>query len=260
MKIKIGVRAGSLIEKGKQLQQRLNVHGGRPTTRAERRDYNRFRATVFILEEDFKRLEKSYNKGIGPRLLAIVWEYVQLILGLLGIVISVIWFLHIILYMAFRPPITPFLNSFFITLDSAWGLFGTIAYGLFSFYLVWCVFKGNFKFGLRVPMVFTIHPMKVGETMMNSFLFNTLLLLLASVTIVQFCTDAFSLYNRNTGIDLIFNVGVRNLRGVKYIWWYYYWAVEAVAFLSFIYLLSFPSDRKQGEKGLGIKSDKMDLP
>jgi hypothetical protein len=43
---------------------------------------------------------------------------------------------------------------------------------------------------------------------MNSFLFNTLLLLLASVTVVQFCSDALALYNRFTGIDskLLFDV------------------------------------------------------
>jgi LMBR1 domain-containing protein 1 len=45
-------------------------------------------------------------------------------------------------------------------LDNAFGLFGTIAYGVFAFYLLLCVIKGNFKFGLRVPFLFEIHPMK----------------------------------------------------------------------------------------------------
>lgn len=102
-------------------------------------------------------------------------------------------------------------------MDNAFGLFGTIAYGLFSFYLLWCVIKGNFKFGLRIPFIFSIHPMKyffffinsiyniyfflrVGETLMSSFLFNTLLLLVASITVVQFCANAFSAYNNNTSI------------------------------------------------------------
>jgi LMBR1 domain-containing protein 1 len=47
-----------------------------------------------------------------------------------------------------------------VALDNVFGLFGTIAYGIFAFYLLWCVFKGNFKFGLRIPFLFTIHPMK----------------------------------------------------------------------------------------------------
>ncbi len=42
---------------------------------------------------------------------------------------------------------------------------------------------------------------RVGGTMMNSFLFNSLLILLASPVVVQFCSKAFSLYNRFTGID-----------------------------------------------------------
>jgi len=203
------------------------------------------------LEEDFKRLEKAYNRGVGPRLLQVIWDYTQLVLGLIGIVISLCWLIHIIIYVIPNPPIYPFLNNFFIVLDSAFGLFGTIAYGIFSFYLLWCVIKGNFKFGLRVPFIFSIHPMKVGETLMNAFLFNTLLMLLASVTVVQFCTNAFNLYNRLTGIDSLFNVGVRNLMGIKYIWYYYIYALLAFALLGIIYLLVWPSDRKQAEKGLG---------
>jgi len=96
--------------------------------------------------------------------------------------------------------------------------------------------------------------MKVGETLMNAFLFNTLLMLLASVTVVQFCTNAFNLYNRLTGIDSLFNVGVRNLMGIKYIWYYYIYALLAFALIGIIYLLIWPSDRKQAEKGLGSTS------
>lgn len=45
-------------------------------------------------------------------------------------------------------------------MDNVFPLFGTIAYGIVSFYLLWCVVKGNFKFGLRIPLLMTIHPMK----------------------------------------------------------------------------------------------------
>ena len=38
--------------------------------------------------------------------------------------------------------------------------------------------------GVRIPFLFTIHPMKINETWMNSFLFNLTLILLSSVTIV----------------------------------------------------------------------------
>jgi len=249
-KMEIGKRADVLLSSGKKLNDKLAKNGGRPSGRSQRNEYNKFRAAVFILEEDFTRLEKAYNRGVGPRLLQVVWDYTQLVLGIIGIVISICWLIHIILYVIPQPPIYPFLNNFFIVLTNAFGLFGTLAYGIFTFYLLWCVIKGNFKFGLRIPFIFSIHPMKVGETLMNAFLFNTLLVLLASVTVVQFCTNAFNLYNRNTGINSLFNVGVRNLTGIKYIWYYYIWALLAFALFGIIYFVIWPSARKKTDKGL----------
>ena len=74
-------------------------------------------------------------------------------------------------------------------------------YALFSLYLLFCVIKGNFKFGLRIPFLFAIHPMKVGDTMMSSFMFNVMLLLLSSVTVVGLCATAFSVYANMTSIS-----------------------------------------------------------
>ena len=56
-------------------------------------------------------------------------------------------------------------------------------------YLLFCTIKGNFKMGIRVPGVFTLHPMKYfcksrpNETFMNSFLFNVLLILICSISL-----------------------------------------------------------------------------
>lgn len=64
----------------------------------------------------------------------------------------------------------------------------------FSIYLLACTYKGNIKFGLRIPGIFTIHPMKENETFMNSFLFNINMLLITSVAVTQFTINAFSEY------------------------------------------------------------------
>ena len=53
-----------------------------------------------------------------------------------------------------------------------------------------------------------IHPMRIGNTMMNSMLFNVLLLLTTSVSVVQFCTRAFASYARLTAADMLFGVQV----------------------------------------------------
>jgi len=123
-KMEIGKLADSLLTSGKKLNDKLAKNGGRPSGRSQRNEYNKFRAAVFILEEDFKRLEKAYNRGVGPRLLQVIWDYTQLVLGIIGIVISLCWLLHIILYVIPHPPIHPFLNSFFYN-------FG------FRFWIVW---------------------------------------------------------------------------------------------------------------------------
>jgi len=94
---------------------------------------------------------------------------------------------------------------------------------------------------------------------MNAFLFNTEMIMLASVTLVQFCADSFDLYTRFTGVDLLFNVGVKHLTGIKYVWYYYYWALLGFAVIGIIYLAVWPSDKKASEKGVGYDS-KTNLP
>ena len=165
-------------------------------------------------------------------------------------------------------------------------------YALFSLYLLFCVIKGNFKFGLRIPFLFAIHPMKVGDTMMSSFMFNVMLLLLSSVTVVGLCATAFSVYANMTSISgkkrknggkgggknfgdvisffffffffcccaVIYNIGVKNLRYIKYVWRYYQWALFGVALITLIWLLIWPSDlraRRAGFKsGIELKEIK----
>lgn len=51
------------------------------------------------------------------------------------------------------------------------------------------------------------------NTMMQSFLVNTLLLALCSFSVVQFCMQAFKEYGGpNSAATLIFNVAARNLK------------------------------------------------
>lgn len=41
-----------------------------------------------------------------------------------------------VLYLFTNPPFSPFLNSIFVRLDSAFPLFGTTAFAIFCFYLI----------------------------------------------------------------------------------------------------------------------------
>eukprot|EP01116_Phalansterium_solitarium_P006080 TRINITY_DN18393_c0_g1_i1.p1 TRINITY_DN18393_c0_g1~~TRINITY_DN18393_c0_g1_i1.p1 ORF type:complete len:486 (+),score=22.70 TRINITY_DN18393_c0_g1_i1:154-1611(+) len=254
-KKKVSMRCDKLLATGDNLQHKINTAGGRPKSRRDKNAYNKFRNAVFLLEEDFIRVEESFNHGVGPKLKRFLWGWVLLGMGIIGIVLSFMWFIHIILFMIPVPPIYAYLNIGFIDMDNVFGLFGVGIYAVFAFYLLAAVIKGCFKFGMRVPFIFTIHPMKYNGTMMNAFLFNAELLLLSSVTVVQFCTAAFSEYNRLTSIDALFNVGVKYLIFFKWFWAYYQWVLLILGLLVFIYLLVFPSDRKIVERGYAKLGD-----
>ena len=60
------------------------------------------------------------------------------------------------------------------------------------FYLQAAVIKGNFKFGLNL-LIFRVHPMRPGATIMSSFLFNIALILLATTATIQFAQESFAL-------------------------------------------------------------------
>ena len=79
------------------MQAKYNRQGGRPRGRAQNRDYNRLRAVrmievarlnsvqqVYLVDEDYKTLEKQYNKGVVNKILALILDWVQLALGVLG--------------------------------------------------------------------------------------------------------------------------------------------------------------------------------
>eukprot|EP00662_Eupelagonemidae_sp_cell21_P011076 gene11076-45922_t len=52
---------------------------------------------------------------------------------------------------------------------------------------------------------------------MSSFLFNTMIVLLMSVVVTQFCSLSFRLFAANTVVDGIFTTFVSNLAGIGYI-------------------------------------------
>ncbi|CAL5338293.1 unnamed protein product [Camellia sinensis] len=96
------------------------------------------------------------------------------------LIVSVAWIAHIVIYLLINPPLSPFLNGVFIKLDDVWGLLGTAAFAFFCFYLLLAVIAGAMMLGMRLVFI-TIHPMKWGATLMNSFLFNVGLILLCSI-------------------------------------------------------------------------------
>merc|ERR1711861_67761 len=88
--------------------------------------------------------------------------------------------------------------------------------------------------------------MRIGNTMMNSMLFNVLLLIITSVSVVQFCTRAFASYARLTAADQLFGAQVENLMGLKFFFHnsIFLYALVSISLLTVIYLAICPTDKR----------------
>ncbi|KAG5142923.1 hypothetical protein JHK82_018618 [Glycine max] len=204
---------------------------------------------LFQLEEDVKLLEEMYPQGEKAETtwaLTVLGYLAKFVLGILGLIVSVAWVTHIIIYLLIDPPLSPFLNEVFIKLDDVWGLLGTAAFAFFCFYLLLAVIAGAMMLGLRLVFI-TIHPMKWGGTLMNSFLFNVGLILLCSISVIQFCSTAFAYYAQATAAQEIFGHTLESLRGIKYLYKYNVFQIAFVvlAGLTFVYYAAFGWRRKK---------------
>lgn len=74
--------------------------------------------------------------------------------------------------------------------------------------------SGCLKVGLNLLLV-SIHPVKLGATLMSSMLFNTALVLLATSAAVQFCSTALGRYANVTAINDIYGNQLLHLRYIK---------------------------------------------
>ena len=216
----------------------------RKAAREEKQTLLQFKQAVYLLDndvEDFKNCSVNYNK-YNPLL-----PWFALLLGTVGFIVSLFWVLHIILYVipkgANGNPVTAFLNNYFMWFDKWFPLFGILSVAIFTFYLLLAAVKGCFKFGLRF-LFFTIHPMKVSGTYMSSFLFNTGLVLLCALPVVQFCTTAFDTYARYATVNQVFGTQVQYMRFFRYFWTnnVFVYALLCFSLLTVIYLGCKPRD------------------
>lgn len=227
-KIMIGEVADTLIKNGVEYRRK----NPRRTT------YNNWRNEVYMLEDEWDLTVESHKKN-GIKIL---WYWANLIFSIFGSLLTLTWILHTFLWTIFG--FYPFLNIWFYAMDGVLLFFGVLFFGIYALWLELCVINGNFRFGLRIPILCAIHPMKSSGTLMNSFLFNTGLICLSAVGVTQFCTVSFSLYVQSTRIYVIFVTTIQNLRILKYFWIVYIWIFVAFIILTFIYLLIKPKEKR----------------
>jgi LMBR1 domain-containing protein 1 len=211
------------------------------------RKYSQFRAGYMLIDEEYKIVnagQEARKKGNC----VIVFYYLLIPLGILAMICTLLWMIQFVCSYFIRKngrPGYPFLARMYIFLnDHHCAFLSFLIFSLLSLYLLLCVIKGNFKFGVRFLCCWEIFPMKKDGTYMNSFVFNTTLILLASCSITQFCADCLEDYVAFTDINIIFNVQIRYLKFFKFFYKYhiFQYILFAVFVISLIYLLIRPSD------------------
>ncbi|CAL6047906.1 LMBR1-like_membrane protein [Hexamita inflata] len=135
-------------------------------------------------------------------------------------------------------------------------LISVLIFAIFSLYITFCFVKGVTKFGFRFIMFISIHPMKMGQTELNSFIFNTILMTMGILPLLQFLTYIFKEFSYGSAVDLLFGQSVSNIRYLKEFFNWYIVAMCIIFFLSLIYLLMCPGEDVYDSLDSILKSDK----
>lgn len=145
---KFAIRANNLIEAGKKVEQLRKEPRARTNLKTVRL-YQDFKKAVYQCEEEYKFVKTQFEKG-GGNIFLYAFAF---ILGIFCAIITVLWIVHIILYLITPIPLWPGLNFLFYYLDLGFPLFGLIAYSIFTFYLLISIIFGNIRIAGRLPLV-----------------------------------------------------------------------------------------------------------
>ena len=231
----------------------------------EKREYNRlkneFSSRFSLAKKEFDILNK--NNYIGENCAA-VFYYLLIPLGILSTILSLLWLIQFIcsyfyIHKDGRPGY-PFLSLMLIYFqDHDISFLSFFFFSLLTLYLLFCVLKGNFQFGVRIFCCWAVHPMEKGKTYMNSFLFNISLVLLGSMAVTQFVSDCLCDYVAFTDIDALFNTLIKNLIFFKYfyrnhVFQYIFFGIFVLSFFYMIYQLcknqkTIPNNRSLVKEG-----------
>ena len=187
-----------------------------PSKRKYNRKKKEFTSRFALVQKEFDILNK--NNYIETSI-SVVFYYLLIPLGILTSILTLLWviqficsYFYILKGLKDRRAGYPFLSYLLIFFqDHDVSFLSFLFFSILTLYLLFCVIKGNFQFGIRVLCCWTVHPMKKGKTYMNSFLFNISLILLGSMAITQFVSDCLPDYIAFTEIDTLFNTLIKNL-------------------------------------------------
>ncbi|CAM9277020.1 unnamed protein product, partial [Ectocarpus fasciculatus] len=202
---------------------------------------NKSAQMYFLLERDIELFNGCKNIKVGSNPLV---PYVQLLVGLFSLAITILWESHIASYLLVYPSKSNLLNEMFEWFDIWFPMFGALFYALFCLYLLFCTVKGFFKVGLRLVCL-KIHPMKMGDTPVNAFLYNIAMILLCTIPVVHLCSIAFSGYARYAEIYYVMGWQVTYLHFFShfYVKHVFVWILFMICPATALYLFCRPKEK-----------------
>lgn len=218
------------------------------------RDLTKFEARCLIAEREFVKLERiSKISKVEP-----YWYVFKLILGIVLFLLTIVFIVHIFVWVLVRPggnPKHPFFNNMLEGMRKGHVQFlSTAVFAGIAVYLLLATIKGNIKFGLRFFCV-TFYPIRPNETFLSAFLFNTWLINIWTFSLLEFLTQNFSMYARFTDAYKIFMIQVENMWFYKWFWTseFFIWVLIVWIVIAFFYLIFKPTERLSFEDQLKNK-------
>jgi len=107
----------------------------RKVAKVSTQEVNRYSVLVQLLEQDLEKWQMGnpeyYRKHFNPLV-----PFAKLLFGIVAVVLTLAWLIHILIYMLFSPALDSFLNKYFTWFDQWFPLFGTISVAIFGLYLL----------------------------------------------------------------------------------------------------------------------------
>jgi LMBR1 domain-containing protein 1 len=225
-----------------------DMNPGREKTRKEKKLKDKERELHnkhYFLNEKVNLLEDSRNlRSANPLKLA-----GYLALGIVCFILSLLWAIHITVFVVPENPKSEFLNQFLVNVEDSFGgnfpLAGVLCYAVLVYYFMCTVAYGNYRLGIRV-LWWKIYPLEVNKTLMSALLVNAWVLMLTAIPLVHLSVDAFPAYSRYTDVDLIFATQVSYIREFVVIFEQgaFFWIMIMLSTLTFLWLLFHPRSQR----------------
>lgn len=143
-----------------------------------------------------------------------MWYTLNFIMGFVTSIIFVILFIQMWVAGTLRfsgRQMNPYLNNRIEDMFNSpnTSFIGVIFFIFIGYYMFYATVKGNIKFGLRF-FSFTFYPLVPGETFVNSFLINAVLMNIYMHGLIYSIIDLFRQFHRGTQAAIFFQVIVKN--------------------------------------------------